>query len=383
MKSTGSNLKTVKRDNGSAILGWVRRKPISRVDISKLTGLSKSAVTVITKKLIDEGEIKEIGVEAINYGRHPILLDLVENYRYAIAVSITRSKVDVCIANLKLECVEQKSRDISEFSTPEAALDWVYEAGMELLKKNNIPKEKCLGIGIETPGPVDRKNGKILNPPNFPLFQNFLVKDYLKKISGMPVIYNKSASNLLLYEHVKRDPEIKNCLLVIIEDGVGSSFLQNNSIKLGAAGYMGEFGHMTVDINGPVCECGNRGCLEKYITEKAIIERYGVESYKALVDSAYSGDKRALEIMDEIAAVFAAGITSVVNLLDLDLVIIYGELNYRHEMLFGKIAEIVNRTAIANVAHKVRIEPSSVEFGGTCEFVAANIMDKHFNNWLK
>lgn len=383
MKSKGSNLRTVKRDNGSCILGWVRRKPISRVDISKFTGLSKSAVTVITKKLIDEGTIREIGVEAINYGRHPILLDLVESYRYAIAASITRSKVAVCISNLKLECVEQMSCDIRDFETPEAVLNWVYKTGMELLEKNSIPKEKCLGIGIETPGPVERKRGVVLNPPNFELFQNFPVKEYLSKLSGMSVIYNKSSSNLLMYEQVKRDPEIKNCLLVTIEDGVGAAFLQNSSIKLGAAGFMGEFGHMTVDVNGPLCECGNRGCLEKYITEKAIKDKYGVESYKQLVDDAYNGDEKAVKIIDEVARIFAAGIVSVVNLLDLDLVIIYGELNYRHEMLFGKISEIVNRTAIPTVAHRVNIEPSSVEFGGTCEFVAANIIDKHFNNWLK
>lgn len=310
-------------------------------------------------------------------------MDLVESYRYAIAASITRSKVAVCISNLKLECVEQTERNISEFSTPESVLDWVYEAGIKLLEKNSIPREKCLGIGIETPGPVERRKGVVLNPPNFELFQYFPVKEYLKKISGMSVIYNKSSSNLIMYEQVKRDPEITNCLLVIIEDGVGGAILQNGGIKLGASGFMGEFGHMTVDINGPLCECGNRGCLEKYITEKAIKEKYGVESYKQLVDDAYRGDKKALEIIDEIARIFASAIVSVVNLLDLDFVIIYGELNYRHEMLFGKISEIVNRTAIPTVAHKVSIEPSTVEFGGTCEFVAANIIDKHFNNWLK
>lgn len=356
---------------------------MSRAEISKITGLSKSAVTVITKQLIDEGSLKEIGTESISYGRHPILLDIVENHKFAIGIQLSRTKASVCISTLKLNCLKSEEKRMGDFNTPESVLDWAYSVSQNMIKELKLPIEDCLGIGIAAPGPIASSKGVILTPSNFEMFHNFNVKEHLAKYTDMPIFIHNDTWDLAMYEIAKRRPEIKHFIYVLIDNGVGSAIVQNGSIRRGSSGYAGEMGHTTVDINGPQCECGNNGCLEGYVTEKAICERYGVESYKSVVDKAYKGDKDATEIVDDIAKYLSAGILNAINLVDTEAVIITGELNYRSEMLFSKLKERINNRAAAKKKHGIDVIESVYSVNKNLAFTAANIVDKHFNQWIK
>lgn len=383
LKYNASNTNTIKLENNKTIFNCIRYKPMSRAEISKITGLSKSAVTVITKQLIDEGSLKEIGTESISYGRHPILLDIVENHRYAIGVSLTRTAVSVCISNLKLKCLKSSIENIECFDSPEKIMDWAYNEAVNMLKELDISPELCLGIGITAPGPISSKTGTIMTPTNFELFHNFSPKEYLSKYTDMPVFIHNDTWNMAMYEIAKRRPEIKHFIYVLVDNGVGCAIVQAGSIRRGASGYAGEIGHTTVDVNGPLCKCGNNGCLEGYVTEKAIRKIYSVESYKSVVDKAYEGDEKALKIMDSIAKYLSAGILNAVNILDTEAIIMTGELNYRSEMLFEKLKERISTRAAAKKKHGIDVIPSVYAADKNLAFTVANIVDKHFNQWIK
>ncbi len=383
MKYNASNINTIKYENNRTIFNCIRYRPMSRAEISKITGLSKSAVTVITKQLIDEGSLKEIGTESISYGRHPIVLDIVENHKFAIGIQLSRTKVSVCISTLKLNCLKCEEKGMGAFNSPEAVLDWAYSISQSMIKELKLPCEKCLGIGIAAPGPIASSKGVILTPSNFEMFHNFNVKEYLSKYTDMPIFIHNDTWDLAMYEIAKRRPEIKHFIYVLIDNGVGCAIVQNGSIRRGSSGYAGEMGHTTVDINGPQCECGNNGCLEGYVTEKAICSRYSVESYKSVVDKAYDGDKTAIEIIDDVAKYLSAGILNAINLVDTEAVIITGELNYRSEMLFSKIKERINNRAAAKKKHGIDVIESVYSDNINLAFSAANIVDKHFNQWIK
>lgn len=382
MKSKGSNINTIKADNNSLILNCIRHKPMSRAEICKITGLSKSSVTTITKQLIEDGQLVEIGTESTSYGRHPILLDIVKNHRYAMGIFLSRTEAAVCISNLKLEAVASASVPITDFSSPKEVLAWGYSKGLELLKKNNLNADLCIGIGIAAPGPIDYKKGIILTPPNFSLFHNFNVKECFAEMTDLPVFLNNVPVLMAMYEHCKRLPEIKNYMFVTVDSGIGSSIIQNGSIYRGSAGFSGELGHTTVNINGPLCSCGNTGCLEVYVTKKAIKRNHKITSYKEMIDAAYNGDSKALEIVDEAARYFAGGIVNAVNLFDLEAVIIYGELNYRCKLLFSKMQAELDRRCIVTKAHAVKILPSQITDNDGTVFSAANVIDKYFKQAL-
>ncbi len=382
MKKLGSNINTIKSDNYSAILNCIRKKAVSRAEISNLTGLTKSAVTTITKQLIQDGQIAEIGTENTAYGRHPILLEIVKDHKFAMGMSLHRKEIIVCVTNLKCESLETVTREIQNFNSPEDAINWAYYTGIDILKKHKIPLEQCIGIGISAPGPLDYKNGIILTPPNFPLFHNFKIKEHLSEITQLPIFLNNAPVLMALYENQKRMPEIKNYAFVVVDFGVGSAIVQNGKIYRGSSGFSGEIGHTTIDINGKDCSCGNKGCLECYITQKAIKDQFNIDSYYDLVNDAYSGKKYAEKAIESIAEKFSAGIINIANLLDLEAIVIWGELNYRSELLISKIQSIVDSRSIISKAHPVKILPSIIENSDGIGFSTSAIIDKYFSQSL-
>lgn len=382
LKHTGSNVNTIKAENNSLILNHIRQRAMSRAEISKITGLSKSSVTTITKQLIDEGSLIEIGTESISYGRHPILLDIVKNHRYAMGIFLNRVEANVCIVNLKLECCGSKSIDINNFDSPEKVFEWAYTAGLSIMKEQGISEELCIGIGVASPGPIDYKKGFILTPPNFRLFHNFDVTKYFSKITDFPVFVNNVPVLMAMYEHCKRPLKIDNYLFIAVDNGVGSAIIQKGNVYRGSAGFSGELGHTTIDINGPLCSCGNRGCFENYITKNAIKKKYDLSSYKQLIDEAFDNEQEAIGIVDEIANCFSSGIVNAINLFDLDAVIIFGELNYRYELLFEKIQFEINNRSIITKAHPVKVLPSIITTESKNAFSATNVIDRYFMQML-
>lgn len=380
MKKQGSNSNTIKADNNSLVLSFIRKKAMSRAEISKLTGLSKSTVTAITKEMLEQGQLVEIGTENTSNGRHPILLDIVKDYRYAIGIEISRSEVAVCVANLKLENIGAKKRMLMEFSTAEKILDWAYSAATDIMKEYNISINSCIGIGVVTPGPLDYVHGIVTNPPNFPLFQNFNVKSYLKQKCNLPVLLNKVSVPMAICEYQKRNTTLKNFLFVNVDNGVGSAIIHNGNIYRGSHGHSGEIGHMTVDINGERCACGNIGCLECYIPQKRILKRYGFEDYNQLVDSAYEGNQKAIDAIHKTATYFAGGLIGTVNLLDLEAIIIYGELNYRCEMLISEMQKLINERCIITESHPVQVMPSLLSDNDNISFTASTVIEKYYQS---
>lgn len=374
----GANLETIKDVNSKLILSCLRNRSVSRAEISELTGLSRSAITTITKQLICEGQIKEIGTEAKPIGRSPVLLDIVKDYRYAMGILFHRKEIAVCIVNLKFECIETRRLPIEHFSSPEQATLWAYQGGMDILLKNHIPSEKCIGIGISSPGPLNCISGEIFTPPDFTLFHHFNPKEYLSKLCNYPVFINNAPVSMAVYEAQYNMLSPSNYLLISISRGVGAAIVQNGQIQQGHNGFSGEFGHMSIDYNGVLCSCGNRGCLERYVTKKAIMEKFHLVSYEDMIDNAYNGDFYSINIVDQIALLLASAITNVVNLLDLEAVIIAGELNYRHELLFSKIQETVNRSIIRPVTYPIKIVPAYTQNDDDISYITSLVIQHHF-----
>lgn len=383
MKSNGSNANTLRNDNRALLLRHIRRRPVSRAQLAKETGMSKSAITMITNSLVAEGQLREIGTMESQKGRKPILLDIVPDYRYAVGVTLHRQKIQVLITNLKAEligCVEEKTE---RFSTPDEAVGWICRTIRQELERRGIALTRVAGIGISSPGPLDFREGIILTPPNFSMFHHLPIVSRIREALLLPVFLENNAVLLAMAEYGSGAANAyRNTLFVILSHGIGSCLIQEGQVYRGAGGYAGELGHISVDPNGPPCSCGNRGCLEQYATMEALRKRYQFGQYSAVVDAAYRGEPHATEILEFQARYLAAGLISAVNLFDLDAIVLYGECNYRPELLLSMLSQRIHQQSLITRVHPVAVLPSQLGPYADAISSTAVVLDRHFSQEL-
>lgn len=385
MKSNAHNVATIKNDNRALILNLIRKSPVSRADISKITGLSKSSVTMITNSLISEGQIKEIGRDKSSVGRKPILLDIVADFKYAAGIILHRREVTVCLTDLKYEVFAIRSRNINEFSSGEEILNYTSDTVLKLIEENDLPIEKCIGIGISSPGPLDREAGVILSPPRLDVLKNLAVVDGVRERTAMKnILLENNAVVLAMREKVmKYGKNMHNFMSVIISHGIGSAIVTDGEIYRGAAGFSGELGHISVVAQGVKCSCGNSGCLEKYASLDAVKEKFGFPHYSEIVDKAYLGDEKSINILKYIVDHLGSGLVTAVNMFDLDAVLLHGDYSYRPEMINDMLQDYVNQKSFVAAAHNVVISVLSDRLEKSHGNSTAAIIEQYFDQMLE
>ncbi len=382
MASQAGNVSTIKSNNRSLILNYVRKAPISRAEIAKQSGLSKSAVTMIANAMIEEGQLTEVGQRDSSCGRRPILLDLNAGYRFAGGIALHRKQISVCLTDLKSDIIAFRSVRTDKFSDPHRVLDWACETLHQLAEEKEIPWEKVIGIGISAPGPVDYREGVILTPTNFDLFHHVPVAEYVREKLGTQVMVDNNSVLLAMQEYVSRERPAVNSMLIIVSEGIGSAIITKGKIYRGHSGYAGEIGHTSIDRNGPLCGCGNRGCLEQYVSMKALKKRFEFESYERLVDNAYLGDLDSLGVLDYIADCLSAAVVNAVNFFDLDAVIFSGDFSYRGALLLSRLRERIGGMSMISKVHDVTLSFSELSPEKTNASVTAAILGAYFNHTL-
>ncbi len=355
-----ASVKTVKSNNRALILGALMSGPVSRSEIVKKTGLSKAAVTLLINEFIEDGIVEEKGISSVSgsVGRPAVKIDIVPRFRYAAGFSLHRKKLAVCIVDLKNQPVDVCEYKTEDFSSPKEAIDRLYKKLLEMLSENNIKAEELIGIGISSPGPVDFKKGLILTPPDLKIFHNFPAKDYLASKTDLPVFLDNNSALLALREDMLRKNHFRNCLFVVMADGVGSAILADRKLQRGAGGFAGEIGHTTVMPDGEECPCGNKGCLERYISMSGLKNRFGFKDYCDVIEDYSKGDEKAIEIMNFISQKLSTAVINAVNMFDLDGVILYGELNDSRGILINMLGDAINKRSIISNAHKINVSTS-------------------------
>jgi len=176
--------------------------------------------------------------------------------------------------------------------------------------------------------------------------------------------------------------DFKNYMFVVVSDGIGSAIMTKGNIYRGFGGFAGELGHTSIHANGIKCSCGNTGCLEQYISFKALHAKYDISSYEKLVDDAYMCDSESLRILEYIADEFSCALTNTVNLFDLDGIIIYGQFSYRHEKLQKMLQERLNTRSVITRTHPVHIAFSKMDPDQASASVCAAIINRYFEQKL-
>lgn len=330
-KANVARSNTIRDINRQIVLNYVReRGPISRAEIAHETALQRSTVSLIVEDLRVDGLIEEVSGESTG-GRPPILLSLRTADAVAIGVDVGTNKTLVATSDLAGRVLEEESFDTNPDAETTTRL--IIERANKLLRRNNGTIE---GIGVSLPGLVN-SDGTELFVPTFNWRDIPLAKD-LNAATGLPVSIDNDANAAALAELWFGRPEIREVrdfILVLVEDGVGTGIVFDGQVYRGENGAAGEFGHMTIGQGAPVaCASGSRECWEAFASERSALARYknlsrGLNgaadiTFGDLIDQALRSEGPARTALKETASFLGIGIANLIRGLAPEAVIVGG-----------------------------------------------------------
>lgn len=251
--------------NESLILDLLRKHGrLSQAEICKLTGLGSSTASYITARLREKNLILEKPGKSKKRGPKPIILSINPQGRFIAAASFKPTSITLCLFDFNCRVVEKLNAPAEKENSVESFCDSLQINLLGLLSKYNISQKDLLGIGVALSGSI-AQNGmvKLSSPLGW---KNVPLKEMLNQRLDCPVeIY---PTRVRFLAEISTDPEFasKTVLYINVADGVGGTLYTDGKIMNGASGRFGELGHVVIDPNGPMCGCGQRGCLEAFIS---------------------------------------------------------------------------------------------------------------------
>ena len=359
-------------------------KSTTRVGIASEIGLSKMSVSNIVDEFIQSGSIEESEQErSHNQGRNPVRLRFTDHAPKTIGIIINRDHCSAVLCDFYLNIIKSESRNTYGCNKNEL---FQYICDMiDILMSYN---ETILGIGVASIGPLDIREGIILNPPRFGGIKNLPLCNMLKARYNLPVYldhqYNAAAIAEKLYGCAK---DFLSFIFVGIKDGIGAGIYVNNRVLRGALGLGSELGHMSIDNHGVLCACGNKGCVENYACTTAILDRIKHET-GIQMDFAQCCKSAENEVIDHILTdaldKLSVCLVSVVNLLNPEAIILGHESVMLPDKYLKKMERYINEHKLSGNYAYNRIKLLKPYYGEKSQNVGAAciILSKVFDGKL-
>jgi predicted NBD/HSP70 family sugar kinase len=353
-----------KAHNRKLILRHILNAPVSRIQLAALTGLTRAGTGVIVDSLVKEGFLTEEIVKRPGRGRLPRVLSIRNDALFAVGINITRSGGAVGLCGLNAEIVSQRSVPLSGIDDSRKGMETLCRELKALLASFGIPREKIIGAGVTSPGPVDSSKGIILTPPDFAVWENCPIKSFMESRLGMPVyLENNAIARTIEEQYYGLGKGCENFVCLVVDNGIGGGIVIQNKMVKGDGGFGSELGHLSVNIRGERCYCGNIGCLELYANPKkfaaeALRAGHPVSGWDEIALRAAGGDPFFREMVDRMAFYLACECTNLINLFEPQRIILSGELNVHGDLLIRTIQAHVDQSCINRKIRRVEILPS-------------------------
>jgi predicted NBD/HSP70 family sugar kinase len=261
------------KQNQAEILDKIYVKgPISRIDIANETGITPATVSSITSQLISEKLVEEIGEDSktTGSGRRKILLDIQAHHSYFIGLELAEKFISLCLSDNKGEIIEEKVLWIQRDKSHEelTAENIIHELKLFMEENNNY---EISGIGVALPGHYQLKDQQFLT--NNPIWKKFDL-NVLKDAFDIPVYFENNVKSMVLYERFFQNTRTDNNFIFFhIKRGIFSASIYEGELYAPNNQIVGEVGHTTIQMDGALCECGNRGCLQTFASEAWLIKK--------------------------------------------------------------------------------------------------------------
>ncbi|MBS4177335.1 ROK family transcriptional regulator [Lederbergia citrea] len=372
------NQQLIKRENKSVVLQLIQNhSPLSRADIAQQSGLNKGTVSSLVSELIEDKLILETGPGTSSGGRRPVMLKFNEQAGYSIGIDLGVNYIVGILTDLEGNILFQKRHSYTG-SSIDVTLDHV-KADIEELITNAPPSPYgIIGIGIAVPGIVDQ-NSALLLAPNLG-WKNSSIKKEIEAFFKIQVIIENEA-NAGAYGEMMfgLGKHVLDLVYISAGIGIGTGIIINGKLFRGSSGFSGEFGHMTINMNGDKCRCGNFGCWELYASEQFLIKNALqsklIEDKETCVDRlielADKNEVKAALLLEKTAANLGIGLVNIIHSLNPEKIIIGNKLSSAKAWMETCVQNFVKEHAMTSHQTEVNVQFSNPTFPANALGVAA------------
>jgi predicted NBD/HSP70 family sugar kinase len=324
--------------------------PISRAEIARLTGLTRTSVGELVSELEQEGLAQEVGRGPSTGGKQPTLVSLVDDARHVVTLDLGERTFTAALLDLRGEVRQRISRDL-DGKDGDAALALVHDLIDEILAR---PHQPILGIGVGAPGIVDGR-GTIRWAVNLS-WTDLPLGTILAAHYNLPtIVANDSRAAALATFLFGGDERPDNLVAIKVGRGIGAGLVLNGKLFGGDGDGAGEIGHVVTEPDGAECHCGRFGCLETVASVPAVIRAAGVTTFQELIDRTTAGDDHVLPVVLAAGRAIGAAVAGLTGALDVRHITIVGSATALGEPWFDAIREEAGRRSLGMLARETRI----------------------------
>ncbi|PVE93258.1 ROK family transcriptional regulator [Microbacterium sp. TPD7012] len=360
--------------NQSVILEAIRRsgEGLSRIELVEATGLSAQTVTNITRRLLDDGFIREAGRTINGPGKPRVTLRLVAESRFSVGVHLDPAVMTFVLLDLSGAVVRRMAVRTPK-KDPRRIVEAMASTIDSLITAAGVDRSRIEGVGVAAPGPLDPAKGTVIDPPKLLGWHRVPLRSVLAEATGFPVTLEKDTTAAAVGElWTRHGSSDDSFVFVYLGTGIGAALARSGDVVRGSTQNLGEIGHIVVDPDGPACLCGSRGCVEVVCTPQAIVEQAehagvfpddreasDVEAVEArftqLCERAAAGEAPAARVLHQAAGHMAVLTAVLTNLLDVDRVVYGGPFWPRLSEVY--LGEIPGRLERLSATRAVRALP--------------------------
>src|SRR5215216_1562817 len=349
-----------KQHNRDLVLRTIfAHESISRAEVARLTGLTRTTISEVVNGLLTEGLVEEIGRGESIGGKSPILLSIVSDSRYLIGLNLAQDKFVGAIVNLRGEIKEMVEVSVHD-DDGEKALEAVYQIIGKLLRKKLRP---IVGLGVGTPGLVNAREGIVVNAVNLD-WRDLPLRELLQRKFKIPVwvLNDSQATAIGEFVYGGKTNHEDNLIVVNVTHGIGAGILINGRLFHGDGGGAGEIGHVVVQENGELCRCGKRGCLETISSTRAVMQKLNLNSLEEAQAAFESGNVRARQVVSNAAHYLGVSLASLIGTLNIHKIVISGDMACFGDPWLNIVKSSMQNAALTRLAENTQLELGKLHY---------------------
>jgi predicted NBD/HSP70 family sugar kinase len=383
MKLKGVNQTAIQEMNRSLIIHLLWEYTLcSRATLAQLTGLRPATLSNVINSFIEWGIVKEEGLIDGKKGRRAIGIRLdTERYRI-LAIRLAKKYFSVGLFDISGKEIEHGTQFYDEnINTSQDVFDSIREEIRKRINKNT--SGEILAMGFAIPGPFIRRDGRIAFMSEFAHWKNIFIKAELEAEFNIPVYVEHDAhvGAFAEYWHMSCNREI-DLVYIAAGQGIGTGIITNGELYKGGLGSAGEIGHTCVEVNGPQCKCGSRGCLQKYCSSLALTAEVNRKinagansilhrncSFEEILEAIQKKDPLAREEYIKCCEYLSIGIINIINLLNPHIIVVGDEMSQVDpDLLMSVITKNIENSILPEIRKftKIMISPTNSILTGAC-----------------
>ncbi|MGR6980909.1 ROK family protein [Testudinibacter sp. P27/CKL/0425] len=371
------NVDFVKQANGALVYRLIDQYgPISRIQVSEMSGLAAASVTKITRNLLRFGLIKELEQQESTGGRRAISIVAEREKFVSILIRLGRTTLTVAAMDLATEVRFKQKYQLKTEQSLAKLEQYVLNLIQQALTMLTESGYQVIACGVTVPGFVDQKTNTIQFMPQFNLKKPWKLAEKIQQTIRLPVFIGHDVRALALAEsYFGKTQACNDSILLRIHRGVAAGIILNKELFSGSKNNLGEIGHTQVDPLGKPCKCGNFGCLETLISNSAIEEsvrqllQQGHQSewvslehcdLAAICHGVNQGDPLLVELFQKIAKHIGQVLAVCINVLNPEKIILSGQITQAQQVLFPAIEKALQAMALSDFVNHTALEASEL-----------------------